>query len=556
MKKSSLLLLISLSLSFVSCQKQQTDEERRAEVERQVQDRLAAEHQAATQQQLDQRESDLNARESDLAARENAPTPTPAMRATAVEQRASVPTADADEDYGAFYTRLDPYGSWLETANYGYVWQPQTAERSNSWRPYTNGRWVYTDAGWTWYSEEPFGWATYHYGRWTRLRSIGWVWVPGDEWAPAWVSWREGNDYVGWAPLPPEARFERGTGIHHWADNYYDIGPEQYTFVPTRGLGDRQIDRAILPSDRNVTIINQTTNITNITYNNTTIVNRGPDYDALHGRTAQPIERLRLERRTSFDRNNPRTVVRGEALQMPAPVIGRSRGGQRPQNIRRNVGNATVERGWQRVGAAAQQIRNKMKAEATPPPDAPARRFVRPNEAAAPSAPAASSTPVRTFPQRGKMTPRPTAVPATPAPADSATPIRNFPQRGKMTPRPSGTPIPVATPPRRTPIPATPSATPATPEPTATPTSSPVESALEAHRNAQRQRAGKKANRPGQETASPTVTPASPTPAATETATPAENAGRRDMRAEKREAKQRKKERRGGNVRETPTPTP
>jgi hypothetical protein len=65
-------------------------------------------------------------------------------------------------------------------------------------------------------SEEPFGWATFHYGRWTRLRNIGWIWVPGDEWAPAWVSWRKSNDYIGWAPLPPEARFDRRRGIHNW----------------------------------------------------------------------------------------------------------------------------------------------------------------------------------------------------------------------------------------------------------------------------------------------------------------------------------------------------
>jgi hypothetical protein len=31
--------------------------------------------------------------------------------------------------------------------------------------------------------------------------------VPGDEWSPAWVQWRrakQGFDYVGWAPLPPD----------------------------------------------------------------------------------------------------------------------------------------------------------------------------------------------------------------------------------------------------------------------------------------------------------------------------------------------------------------
>ncbi len=130
---------------------------------------------------------------------------------------------------------------------------------------------VYTDAGWTWVSEEPFGWATYHYGRWVRLRRIGWVWVPGEEWAPAWVSWRTSKNYVGWAPLPPEARFDRKSGIRNWADNYYDIGPDQYAFVPGDEFGSRRIQRSVVPVERNVTIVIETTNVTNITYANATI---------------------------------------------------------------------------------------------------------------------------------------------------------------------------------------------------------------------------------------------------------------------------------------------
>src|SRR5207248_814128 len=215
---------------------QQTEAEKNAGVERQVQERLAAEHQAEQQQQLSQRQADLDAREKALAEKENvAATPSPEQRVESesiesrsrvLESRGGAPTGG----YSTFYTKLEPYGAWLETSDYGYVWQPRQAESSRSWRPYTTGRWVYTDAGWTWISEEPFGWATYHYGRWTRLGGVGWVWVPGNQWAPAWVSWRKSNDYVGWAPLPPEARFDQRTGIHNWSDSYYDIGPDQYCF--------------------------------------------------------------------------------------------------------------------------------------------------------------------------------------------------------------------------------------------------------------------------------------------------------------------------------------
>src|SRR5437588_703516 len=272
MRKFFVVLAVIAVATLVSCQKRQTEAEKNAEVERQVQERLAAEHQTEQQQQLQQQQADLYAREKALAEKENAAAATPARRERAesepVTRARAVSGAGPTSGYSTFYTKLEPHGAWLETADYGYVWQPREAESSRSWRPYTNGRWVYTDAGWTWISEEPFGWATYDYGRWTRLRGIGWVWVPGNEWAPAWVSWRKSDEYVGWAPLPPEARFERGSGIHNWADNYYDIGPEQYCFVPTVSLGEQRIERVVVPAEQNLTIVNRTTNVTNITYTN------------------------------------------------------------------------------------------------------------------------------------------------------------------------------------------------------------------------------------------------------------------------------------------------
>ena len=32
------------------------------------------------------------------------------------------------------------------------------------WRPYWDGRWVLTEYGWTFVSDDPWGWATWHYG--------------------------------------------------------------------------------------------------------------------------------------------------------------------------------------------------------------------------------------------------------------------------------------------------------------------------------------------------------------------------------------------------------
>lgn len=97
-----------------------------------------------------------------------------------------------------FYTPLSAYGPWVDVPQYGKCWHP--ASVPPDWRPYTNGSWEWTDAGWYWASDEPRAWACYHYGTWLFDNSYGWLWVPGTEWAPAWVAWREGPDYIGWAP--------------------------------------------------------------------------------------------------------------------------------------------------------------------------------------------------------------------------------------------------------------------------------------------------------------------------------------------------------------------
>src|SRR3984893_10911945 len=454
--KTIFALLIAVALSiFCSCQKEQTEAERKAEIDREVQQRLDAEHQAQEKEQLAQRETELSAREKELADKESAAAATKApeqeVRSTRTEQR----TARIDErrptaSYNTFYTKLDRYGAWRETGDYGYVWQPREAESSRNWRPYTNGRWVYTDAGWTWISQEPFGWATYHYGRWTRLRGIGWVWVPGNQWAPAWVSWRKSNDYVGWAPLPPEARFDQRTGIHNWSDNYYDIGPDQYCFVPTREFGAQRIESTIVPPERNVTIVNQTTNVTNITYNNATVVNEGPNYDEIRTQSREPMQRLHLERNVSVDVNveAPRPLVQGETVIVAAPVISAPQANERPRTVRQNITQVTVDLGWAAIGdhEAAKKTRDKMKLEAAPPSNAPSKKFVKADATTTaasqgsetPASPTSVATPP--LPSATMSATQAPSVAATPTPESKATPRRATQFEQSPTPAATSTP--------------------------------------------------------------------------------------------------------------------
>jgi hypothetical protein len=106
--------------------------------------------------------------------------------------------------YTQFEQTLSPYGSWIDDGTYGRVWQPETAVVGADFVPYyTNGYWTLTEYGWTWLSNWNWGWAPFHYGRWVVLAGRGWCWTPGTMWGPAWVSWRSGGGYVGWAPQPP-----------------------------------------------------------------------------------------------------------------------------------------------------------------------------------------------------------------------------------------------------------------------------------------------------------------------------------------------------------------
>src|SRR6201985_2125974 len=114
--------------------------------------------------------------------------------------------------FSVFYNSLKPYGRWMTNSSYGQVWVSNTRD----FTPYsTGGHWAYTDYGWTWVSDYDWGWAPFHYGRWAHESSIGWYWVPGYEWAPAWVAWRNSNDYYGWAPLTPGLSISVGVGSYN-----------------------------------------------------------------------------------------------------------------------------------------------------------------------------------------------------------------------------------------------------------------------------------------------------------------------------------------------------
>lgn len=204
---------------------------------------------------------------------------------------------DRDEapsvDVGFFYGELSPYGEWIRHPRYGWAWFPRHVQAG--WRPYSLGRWVESEYGWTWVSDEPFGWATYHYGRWAWDGQVGWLWVPGTDWGPAWVAWQQGNGYVGWAPLPPAVGFEAGIGIRLGGFNLsIGIAARDYSFVEEGRFLDSRIGGSILPQARNVTIINNTTNITDYSVIDNRVINRGVAVERIERATGRRAQRMRV----------------------------------------------------------------------------------------------------------------------------------------------------------------------------------------------------------------------------------------------------------------------
>ena len=131
--------------------------------------------------------------------------------------------------YNDFYENLAPYGQWIEDPKFGYVWSPNV---DGSFRPYyTMGHWAMTDYGNTWLSDYPWGWACFHYGRWTYDNYYGWLWIPGNHWGPAWVSWRYTEGYFGWAPLGPGYEFTSAYGDYICPNDWWVFIPSQYVFT-------------------------------------------------------------------------------------------------------------------------------------------------------------------------------------------------------------------------------------------------------------------------------------------------------------------------------------
>jgi hypothetical protein len=250
--------------------------------------------------------------------------------------------------YGAGYSEdpyedLAPYGSWVNVASYGSVWCPDV---SSAWEPYTVGYWVYTDDGWFWVSEDPWGSLPYHYGRWAFDTDYGWVWVPGDAWAPAWVAWRYGAGWVGWAPLPPDVSWQPQVGLD-LAGYDLDSHIDRWYFTKAQDFGTSRVRVHVLPADSKQPIVKRTRDVTKYEPGPRPVeVGMRPDL-------IQRIGDTKIERYQIVDSSRPGpkngVTIRGKQAEVYRPHVDlrsvvRERASVAPSEEQPKIAPASIER--------------------------------------------------------------------------------------------------------------------------------------------------------------------------------------------------------------------
>jgi len=94
------------------------------------------------------------------------------------DRYASAGGSGISSPYGYGMSDLNYYGSFMNVAGYGNVWQPYFIDAA--WSPFQDGGWAfYPGAGYMWVSGYPWGWMPYNYGNWAFAPGFGWVWQPG-----------------------------------------------------------------------------------------------------------------------------------------------------------------------------------------------------------------------------------------------------------------------------------------------------------------------------------------------------------------------------------------
>ncbi len=181
-----------------------------------------------------------------------------------------------------------------------FVWRPinelaatMINENENKeYVPYNDGQWVYTDQGWYFKANTPQEDLTSHYGRWALDPNLGWVWLPGKVWAPAWVEWRENEDYIAWAPVPP------GVYIQNDVVNVTILNENRYTIVEKKQFIEPSVYkyRYQYVENKNKIMIKEMIKTDGVIIKNKTVINKGPEVSVIEKKSGKKIEQVKIKK--------------------------------------------------------------------------------------------------------------------------------------------------------------------------------------------------------------------------------------------------------------------
>lgn len=223
-----------------------------------------------------------------------------------------------------FYDELSPHGDWVTVGTYGHCWRPRGIDRD--WQPYLNGEWLYTEAGWTWVSYDPWGGDPYHYGTWSRSDAYGWVWIPGIIWAPAWVTWYVGDNDIGWAPVPPSF----SVGFSGYAGPPVTVSRSSYVFVPATQFVGVNVGTVRVPAAQNATLLARTRPVTRFAASGGVLTIGGPTVVQVEHATQRKITRVSVG--DAHTKAVPLSAgLRGQRSNVIAPAAERAKFIKSPQ---------------------------------------------------------------------------------------------------------------------------------------------------------------------------------------------------------------------------------
>jgi hypothetical protein len=114
--------------------------------------------------------------------------------------------------------------------------------------------------------------------------NYGWLWVPGYNWSPAWVTWGTVDNYYAWAPLMPEVN--AATEYSSWRPHsfYWNVASRDHIY-------DRNISTVIERPETVVNVVNRITIVNNFTTtrSNNLHYSRGPEINDVQQFTKEKI---------------------------------------------------------------------------------------------------------------------------------------------------------------------------------------------------------------------------------------------------------------------------